>query len=341
MQARERLLQVATFVVVVGVVLAGTAAAAGYLTEGVDSYSSPPNVTNQQFQPENILPAENPETGSVEVTGEAESRTVLVDVGHENDVSEAEMNPLVSALVESGHEVRFFTREDRDLNESLRTADAYVVANPRQRYTDAQVAGVHEFAEAGGRVLVLADPAQTQVGGFLIPQVTQVGTKTTALNSRFGLGVGSGSLYNMQEYDLNYKNVYATPAGDDPVTEGVERVTFTDPAPVVAGEGASALLTGVEGTTLRNTRQTAEYPMLARNGNVTVVGDTDFLAPENVYVTDNEVLVGNLGDFLVTGDKTAGAPAPPEPEGPSGPTRPGGPTGPSGPSEPIRTPAGG
>jgi hypothetical protein len=68
---------------------------------------------------------------------------------------------------------------------------------------------------------------------------------------------------------------------------------------------------------------------------VTAVGDTSFLSRENAYDADNEVLIGNLADFLVTGDKAEGAPKPPGADAPNGGT---GPAPGSGPTEPPREP---
>jgi hypothetical protein len=81
-------------------------------------------------------------------------------------------------------------------------------------------------------------------------------------------------------------------------------------------------MVGSEGTTLSSTRRTGEYAVAVRNGDVAAIGDTSFLAREDVYEADNEVLVGNLADFLVSGDKEPGAPAEPEPDRPAGPTGP-------------------
>ena len=273
--------------------------------------------------PANALPSTDDGSGSITMDADAESKTVLVDVGHENGISESDIQPLVNTLVENGHEGRFFTRQDRDLNESLRSADAYLVANPRQRYTGEQLAGVEAFERAGGRVLLLSQPAQSQgMGGLLITRVEQVNNVDSAIGSTFGLAFRSGYVYNLQENQNNYKSVYATPAGSGDLTEGVDRVVFREAAPLVAPDDATTLQ-GLEGTTLSTTRNGGEYALAAQTGNVTAVGDTDFLNAENAYVADNEAFIGNLADFLVSGDKAEGAPQPPQPEGGapgSGPT---------------------
>jgi len=333
MPAREVLRQVGLFVVIVAVVVGGTAVAGTVGFSG--DAPSPPEIQNEQFRPSNALPPTDAESGTVTMDATGESKTVLIDVGHENGVSEGDIQPLVNVLIENGHEVTYFTREDRDLNESLRSADAYLVANPHRRYTDSQVAGVEAFEAAGGRVMLLADPAQTQVsGGLLMARVEQVGSKDTAVGSSFGVGFGGGYVYNMRENQNNFKSVYATATGSADLTRGVDRVVLRDAAPLVAPDDAT-VLRGLEGTTLSTTRRQDTYALAARTGNVTAVGDTSFLNPENVYFADNEVFVGNLADFLVSGNKTAGAPKPPQPEG--GPT---GPTGPGPGPEPRPTPSG-
>ena len=93
---------------------------------------------------------------------DGESKTVVVDVSHGNDVSEDAIQPFVDALVESGHEVRFYggasntgigapTQSGSPFNETLRSADALVVVSPAATYDDDEAAGVEAFADAGGR----------------------------------------------------------------------------------------------------------------------------------------------------------------------------------------------
>lgn len=318
MSARDSLYQVGAFVLIVAVVLGGTAIAGTMSTTPTHDV---PAVENEQFQPQSILPSETSETGSIEMSSDAEGKTILVDAGHENRISDSKLHPLVSTLVENGHEVVFFDRQDRELNASLRKADAFVVMNPRQRYSDEQVAGIEKFEDAGGRVLLMSDPAQTRIGGsFFMVSVEQVGAKDTALSSPFGVAFNPGYVYNMQENANNFKSVYAEASGNGDLADGVDRVVFREAAPVATGNGG-VVLTGLDGTTLSTTRKTGSYAVAVRNGDVAAVGDTDFLAPENAYVADNDVFIGNLADFLVSGDKEPGAPSTP---GPERPARPGG-----------------
>lgn len=300
------------------VVIVGGAAAVPFAT-GDDT--TRPDATNEQFQPGTILAEQAEEAGQVTMDSDVESKTILVDTGHANDVSRSDLKPLLSTLVANGHEVRFYTRESGPLNRSLRDADAYLVVNPRQPYTAAQVDGVEAFADAGGRVLLMSDPPTAQVtGGLLLASYQQVSYKQTAVGSPLGVAFGSGYLYNMGENANNYQSIYAT-GGDAPVAEGVDRAVMREAVPVVHDGGAVGL-TATEGTTLSTTRDTGTYATLVQNGNVVAVGDTDFVDPADAYDADNEVLIGNLADFLVTGDKEPGAPQRPGASGPEQPPQP-------------------
>ncbi|WP_423750771.1 DUF4350 domain-containing protein [Salinirarus marinus] len=329
MSATSVVKHLAVFVAVVGLVVAGAAAAPLVADSGSTAHAQ---ITNEQYQPNNILPDETAESGSITMNSDAAGKTVLVDVGHENTVSADDIQPLVSTLVENGHQVRFYRGERTSLNESLRAADAYVVANPQRGHTSDELAGVKAFTEAGGRVLVVGDPPAVRVsGGLLFARPQQSSAKHTSLASQYGVAFDSGYLYNMAENDNNFKSVYATPDASTGLSEGVGRVVMRGVAPVTTAGGERALV-GSEGTTFSATRKSGEYAVAVQNGNVAALGDSDFLSRENVYDADNEVLVGNVADFLVSGDKNPGAPASPT-AGTEGPARP--PTGDSAPRPPT------
>lgn len=325
----------AVFVVIV-VVLVGGAAVAPYALGSGES-ADPPTVENQQFQPDSVLPDETMEDGEVSMDSDASGKTVLVDVGHANGVSETDLEPLLSTLAENGHQIRFYRGQRRSLNESLRSADAFLVVSPRERFTSDELAGVEAFTDAGGRVLVMGDPPSVQAtGGLLLGLggVQETGPQTASLGSTYGIAYGSGYLYNMADNDNNFKSIYARPAGGSDLTDGVDRVVMRGAVPIRTA-GATRALVASQGTQLSTTRETGQYAVVVRNDDIAAVGDTEFLTRENANVADNEELIGNLADFLVDGEKTPGAPAKPGADRSAGPG--GSPADPSG--TPPATPA--
>ncbi|ADE04805.1 hypothetical protein [Haloferax volcanii] len=329
MSQRNLLGGTVVFAVALGLILVGAAVAPYAVQLGGSDSADTQNAAKQAFDADELVATPGPESGEVTMDSNAASKTVLIDVGHGNDVSESDVQPLVDALVANGHQVKYLTREDaqRNFNGSLRKADAFVVVNPEQPYTGGQLAGLRSFEDAGGRVALLGDPQSAGTTSILGLITVSVSSGTTGgdagLTSDYGVSFGSTSLYNMHDYYLNYENVYATPEGDTALTEGVDEVVFRDAAPlsISADSVSPALVSGGE-TRVESIRKSGPYTVAAQSETVVAIGDADFLTPESAYEADNEVLVGNLADFLVSGDKESGAPAPATPE--SGAPGPGG-----------------
>ncbi|WP_277554964.1 hypothetical protein [Halobaculum limi] len=315
-----------TFLLVV-VVIVGTAAAVPLVTS--QQTPAPTQLDNPQFQPGNALIDGAPEDGAIEMEADAEPKTVVIDAGHGSRPAAEDIDPLVSALVSNGHTVEFYDPQaDRraTLNASLREADAFVTIAPTRRYTDGELDGIAAFTDAGGRLAVLSDPASTGglaglLGGLLGISTGSSGPSTTGLSSQYGMEFQAGYLYETDS-DRNYAAVSASGAAGS-LGDGVENAVLRDAAPVVAGPEASVALTSSDGTTLSTSRRDGSYPVAAQHGNATIIGDTDFLTPDDAYRGDNEVLIGNLADFLVSGEKSP-EDAPSTPTGPGSGPPPGG-----------------
>jgi len=349
-----------TFVVVLALVLGGAAVAP--TVTGDTPRQSMPAIENPQYSDESVVANGTPGEADVTMAANTGNQTILIDPGLEAgperprlpfflgsfgpETTERDVMPLVNVLVENGHEVRVYNPEDNrersgppgpggeeeglsPVAKELADADAFVTF--RTDYSDEALEDIETFASEDGRVLVAAEPddAFDEPGG-------------AGLDSALGVTARPGYVYNLEENDLNYQRIYAEPTGDAAVTEGVDRVVFPTAAPVAAAGSANGTLTPTEGAELSTTRAATDAPVLVQRGNVVMVGDTDFLVPENTQRADTDVLVGNLADFLVTNDRNPGeqAPNPPEPEkeGPPGPRRPGGPEGGDRPPEPDSEP---
>jgi len=320
MQVRELTAPAAVFALIVTVVLIGA------LVIPFVSGGTTPEVTNLaagQTNTDSVQITPNTEEGNIAVDGPGpgESKTVLIDKAHSNRLSDEKLSTLTNALVKSGHTVQILSREQARgpaWNESLRSADAVVIANPTQPYKSGQLAGLEKFADAGGRVTLLADPAAISVGGggLLGLSIQESSAQYTGLASSFGFAAQSGYLYNMHEYQNNFKSIYATTPAEsrNPLSQGIDRVVLRE-AVAISTASAEPALNTVDRTVREPTRREATYTVAATSGNVAIVGDTDFMMPTNVYVADNEVLLGNLATFLVSGNKRPGAPATPDSNG--------------------------
>ena len=323
--------------------IVGVAAVGGVVTDDAPPETEP--VADDHWQLDSVEPETASEGGNVEMESNESSNTVVVHLGGattgvgggtsilpiEGDDAPATADvgslggvrrgvaPLTAALVENGHEVRFYggiaSRER--LPSLLSDADAFVTTNPGAlSATDADA--VESFVDAGGRTLVTSDPGGA---GAL-----------TDFGSSFGVYGEAGYVYDMENNDANYLSVLVDPAGSASLTEGVDQAVFRGAAPVGVANGSTALATA-ETSRLSTTREAGSYGVAVRHDSLAVVGDSSFLEPENAGRADNGVLIGNVADFLVTGespDVSFGPPtgAMPEPTDPPGNgTEPSGPPG--------------
>ncbi|WP_336001424.1 hypothetical protein [Halorientalis halophila] len=340
MSRTDLLKGVGAFALVVVVVLAATAAT-GVLLSGSPQSSD----VDAPAYDADLRPTAVDDDGSVAAPDGGETKTVVVDQSHGNGVGERDLEPLVDALIEAGHDVRFYTGGDSSggfgggmssggggLNATLQSADALVVANPASEYTDSEIDGIAAFADAGGRLLLLADPVPPSAGGQSLPIDVPAGVQSgsaatpgqpTNLAARFGIAFGAGYLYDMADNANNFQRVYARPAGDGDLTAGVDRLVLDEAAPITTDDDATAIAESAD-VRRSETRRAGTYAVAARTGGVAAVGNTDFLSPSSATVADNEAFVGNLAAFLVNGDKRPGVP-----ESSGGTDGPGGITDPS------------
>jgi hypothetical protein len=333
------------FVGVVALIVA-IAAGAGFLA--ADTPTEPTNATvdNEYFTSESLLSNSELAPRSGDISFERQpSRTVLIA----SDGDPSDIEPVVNALVAHGHDVEFLDRggspvvrptpfgvrmtsssastsdSNTDLAARLDEADAFLVVGDTQ-FEDEEADSIEAFADDGGRVIVATDRQPASPFGVT------TGGDSTSLTARFGVAVSSGYLFDMHENDANFQRVYAE--GGDELGAGVDRVVLDDASPVRSASGVSVATATGEETRYSVTRETGPYDVAVKNDNVVVVGDTDLFGPLDYNRADNEVLIGNMLEFLSGGPSDPYSP--PEEPNDEGQTPPDG--QPSGSEEPPEPP---
>lgn len=308
-------------VLIIAVIVAGSVV----VTAGSDSGSPEFDSMNYAaYSGDDTVASAPSASGEIELSADARGEVILIDASHGNAIDREQLTPLVEALTRNGAEVRFLSEatqlqggpgQGSAFNASLRQADAFITFGPQRAYSESEIAGLSAFADAGGRVLIANEPAQMQTGLIIIgprPPQGSAAVPLTSLASEFGVSYGNGYLYNMHRYDTNYRNIYASPVGNGPLTSGVDEVVLHEATPVY---GPTAVMTTSERTELSETREQSRYNVVVRSGNVVAIGDSSVLGQEYYQRADNEVFVSNLLDFLVSGQKIpANAPTPTTPE---------------------------
>jgi hypothetical protein len=354
---------IGVFVAIVAIAVVGGVALGAVGGSGQPDGAEISGQSPGQFQPENVNKGYDPETGDIEVDAGEREKRVLVDTRHGNQFSRANLEPVVEAAFESGHSIEFDAGASSDgrnrrgsgdfsYGETLSNYDGVLIIQPTGEFSESERNALRNYTEAGGRVVVLAEPTQIQAALGLFGAPSPVSFGATNLTRNYGLQVGAETLYNMNDdrNDNNFKSIYASPSADTSLTEGVETISFDQGGYVVVNENhedagrIEVLYTAADGTRTLDTRREGEYPVAARNGNMVFVADSTFIEESEVYDVDNEVFVGNLVEFLVSGDldrdfSSSGpdtGPSPPEPPEPPEEQQP----TPTPPAEPTPTPPG-
>ncbi|MHC3437123.1 hypothetical protein ACYJ1Y_03245 [Natrialbaceae archaeon A-gly3] len=314
----DRIQYAGVFVLIV-LAMTGIAATGALITA-----DSPPTPTDATIDHDHYTSADVLEDAAID-RGEGEisfdssgEQTVLIH----NAGSPEDVEPIVDALVTHGHEVRFYgaggSTVIRDpfgqpmiesnvqtdfatdggtasagpspLEAELNEVDAFMIIGTADQFEGADVDAIEQFAASDGQVLI-ADDATT---GF---------DDSTELTSRFGLNFANGYLYNMYENDANFQSIYAE-AGDSDLADGVDRIVVHQAVPVSAAD-ATPVATGLEETKHSTTREGSEYDVAVQQDNVVAIGDTELFRSLNYNRADNEVLIGNVLEFLTSDGTTA------------------------------------
>jgi len=257
-------------------------------------------VENPEYNLSNIVPEEPDASGEVTVEESSDRGTALVDLAHGNRITEEEIQPLTAAIRDAGYRVEFL-ETTLGIRQRLAEADAFVVIDPGSSYSNSEINAVESFVENGGRLAMFGEPTQGAVAGPLGGVVLQTNEIET-LADRFKIDFGSGYLFDMQSNDGIYRNIFATPDGQDGVVSGVDRVAMHTATRVSVRDGRT-VLTASDGTRLSRGDDPGSYAVGVRSGNVLAFGDATFLTGGNYQVVDNERLIGNVVSFLVSGDR--------------------------------------
>jgi plastocyanin len=311
-----------TFVVVLIAVL-GSAALAGMMTAESTEFDSPEHVEvdNPQFSSDRISGDYDPGEANIQMESNVSEKKIVIKTGIL--VTEHDIQPLVSTLIQEGHEVVIhganqanlpvFPRsgfeartqigppgpgpgpggQQKALGDRLEDAHAFVSIGVGN-YQPQDIEAIKNFANDEGRVLMAVNPSHQY----------SFSQSTTNLFSKLGVYTGPGYVYNMEDNDQNFQRIFAQPTtGESNLTDGLDQVMLST-ATAVQTVSNETLLRPTDGAELSTTRGETNAGLMVRNDSTVLVGDTRFMTPTNTLRADNDKFVGNIADFLVTGNRT-------------------------------------
>jgi hypothetical protein len=236
---------------------------------------------------------------------------ILLDQTHNNLFSVSELASLTGIINARGGRVENILSggyDERTLADQLKYASAYVSVCPFQSYSAGEVQLLQEFVERGGRVLILTDPtrlvAHTDYSGFVSVVVVSDVIAANTLAAPFDITFTDDYLYNMTEYEGNFRNVYIRKFGDHTLTDGLLTVVLYAAHSVQTETGTSLLLTsGSTKSSRTDTGGELSAAALDASGKVLAIGDMSFLQPPYNQVADNALWIQHIANFLLGAER--------------------------------------
>jgi hypothetical protein len=256
---------------------------------GIASFYQGPNPSDFESTP----PSVNPLSGFSDVPAVegGEGRIVVIDLAHDNAFTTDELTSFSGGLASNGAQI-VFARGSDDLIGALPQASALIVIAPNDDFDVEEVRAVDQFVAKGGRLVVVGEPTRQ--------------TSVDALNSLaggFGVIYQDAYIYNLGDNDAGFRNVvFHEFAEDSAITEGVSEVVFQT-AYALRTDEASGVIFGDDQTysSQEETPGNVIAAALTADGHVLTLPDfTFFTSPFNTF-SDNEVLIGNISAFALSG----------------------------------------
>ena len=234
---------------------------------------------------------------------------VIFDMSHRNNTTINDLTPLRDRITNRGVELMDFDSDSGFQTSALRGASALVIVSPTTSYSDDEIEAILDFAEDGGRVLLVADPTRTadlDVGGDLYTALFPE-SAIPAINSvanAFDISYVDDYLYNIIRNEGNYRNVILRNfEGENALTEGIDTLVMFA-AHSLRSDGV-ALATGDSNTfSPVRTGETGLSPIvLSQDGQALALGDLTFLTPPFHTMADNDHFLSNIADWLATAER--------------------------------------
>jgi len=306
-------------IIKIAIVLAGVliiVLGRGYFFYG-GSYSAPPTEM-PSYEGIVVPPAPTSEFSDVYKEGEG---VILIDLAHDNAFDKEELNVLILRLVSRGLTIRFLSAEDdlekellgeedeeealedepldeeenleekllgveENLEEEPPVTVAFIVLCPQSEFSKEERETVGEFLDNDGKLLLIADP--TRYG------------EMNSLSIKFGLIFEPDYLYNMEENEINYRNIFVAVFKEDDITKELEKIALYTAGSISSADSGIAFVDENTFSSTVETRKGLSPIALAQESKVLAIYDLTFITEPYNGILDNNQLISNVADWLMS-----------------------------------------
>mgnify|MGYP001098973688 CR=1 FL=1 len=215
----------------------------------------------------------------------ASKGSILFDLVHENLVDIEELSVLISRLISRGLTIEFLSAGD-ELKEELSKADAFIIACPQAEFSKEEREIVDEFVNNGGKLLLIGDPTRSG--------------EMNSISLDFGLIFEPDYLYNLEENDANFRNIFITEFKDSQVTKDLEKIALYTAGSITSANCSIAFVDQNTFSSVIETRKELSPVALTNESRVLAIYDLTFMTEPHNGILDNNKLISNIADWLAS-----------------------------------------
>ncbi|MFQ6121581.1 MAG: hypothetical protein ACE5LA_00760 [Dehalococcoidales bacterium] len=265
------------------------------------------------------------------------SRTVLIDLAHDNNFETKELNVLMLRLISRDLTIKFFGVEDDLEVELLGEKEEEEEVEPEEEVLEEEEIDQKEepLSEEGdteevalekeeeeeekkeeppANIFVIISPQEefskeekktveefVNNGGklLLIADPTRE-SKINSISLEYGLIFEPDYLYNLKENEINYKNIFITEFKENEITKGLEKIALYVAGSISSADDGIAFVDQDTFSSVIESRKQLSPIALTQEGKVLAVYDLTFMTEPYNGTLDNNQLIANIADWLAT-----------------------------------------
>ncbi len=230
---------------------------------------------------------------------EKHAGTVVVDLSHHNNFKPWEIDTLLSKITSAGFSVKLLKDSD-DFENSLRSADAYILISPQTSLSSDEIALLKELVARKMKLLLVEEQTRSAAS---YSDATLAPIPAGEVSAAFGFRFERDYLYNLEENDGNYRSVFFTDFKSNEITKGLQKIVLYSSGSLT-GSDAGIVFTDNNTYSSKLETQGKLSPMvLTADSHVLGIYDFAFLTEPYNASYDNSRLLFNIAGWLTTSER--------------------------------------
>ncbi len=270
----------------------------------------PPVLEKPRLDDITVLP---PQSSPFADEPKRQAGTLVLDLAHDNDFIPRELNVLISRVGSRGFAFEYFkkivavkeepptktaelkkveTTEERleRLKEQLRYANALAIILPKEAFSPKEMELLRGFVKKGGKLLLIGDPTRP--------------SEINSVSAGFELMFETDYLYNLKEYDGNYRNIFITEfAQADGITKDLAKIALYSAGSVRSPDNGIAFTDRNTHSSRIETKGKLSPLALTEGSRVLAIADLTFMGEPYNAAWDNNKLISNVASWLTKSER--------------------------------------